>query len=262
MAFPVPSARKTVETAGVAAQFTTTHWSIVRAAQQTDSEAARASLETLCRRYWYPLYCFLRRSGRGHHDAQDLVQGFIASLLEDDRHRLRQAHEPKGKFRTFLLSALVHFVEDDERRKRAERRGGGATHISLDEMAAAEGRYANEPATCPTPEEEFDRRYACQVIRQALLILRQEYETKGKAGIFQALEPLLTEEVPVGFYEQAAPRLGMTPGAVKTELSRFRRRFGKLVRREVAHTVAEPEDLEDEIRHVFGVWGRSDQKVL
>jgi len=208
------------------------------------------------------LYCFLRRGGRDHHDAQDLVQGFVASLLEDDRHRLRQALEPKGKFRSFLLSALRHFVTDDERRRQAERRGGGATHISLDEMAAAEGRYANEPATCPTPEEEFDRRYACQVIRQALLMLRQEYETKSKAEIFNTLEPLLTEEVPVGFYEQAAPRLEMTPGAFKTELSRFRRRFGRLVRCEVAHTVAEPEDLEDEIRYVLGAWGRPDQKVL
>jgi RNA polymerase sigma-70 factor (ECF subfamily) len=250
-------AGNSVGTAGVAAQFTATHWSIVRAAQQIDSEAARASLETLCRRYWYPLYCSLRRSGRGHDEAQDLVQGFIASLLEDDRHRLKQALEPKGKFRTFLLSALDHFVEDARRREQAAKRGGGATHISLDEMAAAEGRYANEPVTGPTPAAEFDRRYACEVIRQALLMLRQEYETKGKAGSFQTLEPLLTEEVPVGFYEQAAPRLEMTPGAVKTELSRFRRRFGKLVRCEVAHTVAGAEDLEDEIRYVFGVWGRA-----
>jgi len=262
MAFTMPSAGDTGETAGAAAQFTATHWSIVRAAQQTDSEAARASLETLCRRYWYPLYCFLRRSGRSHHEAQDLVQGFIASLLEDDRHRLRQAVEPKGKFRSFLLSALDNFVKDEARRGRAGKRGGGATHISLDEMAAAEGRYADEPANGPTPEEEFDRRYACQVISQALLMLRQEYGTKGKAEIFQVLEPFLTEEVPAGFHEQAAPRLEMTPAAVKTELSRFRRRFGKLVRCEVAHAVAEPKDLEDEIRYVFGVWGRLGTKVL
>jgi DNA-directed RNA polymerase specialized sigma24 family protein len=259
----MPSAGNTGETAGAAAQFTATHWGIVRAAQQTDSEAARASLETLCRRYWYPLYCFLRRSGRSPHDAEDLVQGFIASLLEDDRYKLRQAEEPKGKFRTFLLLTLGNFVKDEARRGRAERRGGGVTHISLDEMAAAEGRYAKEPAASPTPEEEFDRRYACEVIGRALLSLRQHYDTKGKAGIFQALEPFLTEEVPAGFYEQVSPRLNMTAGAVKAELHRFRDRFGALVRRELAQTLEDPRtELRDEIRYVFGVWGRLAAKVL
>jgi RNA polymerase sigma-70 factor (ECF subfamily) len=250
----MPGTEDTEGQAGAAGDFTATHWSIVRAAQQTDSEAARAALESLCRRYWYPLYCFLRRSGHDHHAAEDLVQGFIATLLEDDRRRLRQALQPKGKFRTFLLSGLRHFLTDQWRRETAGKRGGGATHISLDELAAAQTRFANEPASSPDPGAEFDRRWACQVFDQALLALRQEYETKGKGEVFLALEALLTGAVPAGYYEEVAPRLAMTPGAVKTELSRLRHRLGELVRREIAQTLADRQDLEDELKYLCGVW--------
>lgn len=240
--------------AAVPSDFTATHWSIVRAAQQTNSEAAQAALEALCRRYWHPLYCYARRKGHDQHGAEDLVQGFIGSLLDHDRHRLKQALQPKGKFRTFLLSALQHFMTDEWRRQEAQSRGGGVTHISLDEMADAEGRYAAEPAIGPTPDEEYDKQYACRVFAEALRALREEYEAKGKADLFLALEPLLTGAVPAGFYEEAASRLHVTPGALKTELNRFKHRLGLLVRREVAQTVAERKDLEEELRYLFGVW--------
>jgi len=236
------------ETGEFSAAFTTTQWGEVLDAQQTDPQRARAALENLCGRYWYPLYAFIRRRGHDPHDAEDLTQSFFAHLLAHDA--LNTVDRTRGLFRTFLLSSLVNFLNDQHDRKQALKRGGGRQIISWDALTAEE-LYQHEPAGMLTPEKLFERRWALTLIQQVLGRLRQEYQSGGKAELFGQLEACLTGGVGPGFYEEAGKRLGMTEGAVRVALHRLRRRLGELLRSEIAHTVSTPSQVDEEIRYLF-----------
>jgi len=206
------------------------------------------ALERLCQSYWYPLYAFVRRRGHDAHSAEDLTQDFFAHLFEQDA--LKNLNREKGRFRSFLLAALDHFVINDWKKRQTQKRGGAHQIISWDESLAEE-LYRNEPADEATPEKLFERRWAFVLIEQVLERLRQEYGTEGRRDMFNRLEAHLTDEPPAGFYADAARQLNMTEGALKTALHRLRRRFGELLRRQIAHTVASPDQVEEEIRNLF-----------
>jgi len=227
--------------------FTTTHWSIVLASRAADPARSAVALEELCRRYWFPLYAFARREGRRPEDAQDLTQGFFHHLLS--RGGLMQVDPSKGRFRTFLLTSFRHFAGDQGDRERALKRGGGSVLVSWDAVEAEE-RYIAAPAGGPAAEESFDRDWAWETLRQALGRLRREQEGRGNAAAFSRLEPYLTGEPPVGFYEQLSAAAGRTEAALRVEMHRLRQRLGELLRESVAATVAHPGDVADEIRHL------------
>lgn len=228
--------------------FRTTHWSLVSLAGDADSPQATAALEKLCRTYWLPIYSYIRRQGYGPHDAQDLAQGFFARLLRLDS--LSAVGQAKGKFRTFLLVALNHFLSDERDHARAEKRGGGRTPISLDETSAEE-LYLQIPAPDLTPEKLFDRRWALTVMEQALGRLRKEYSTAGNGALFEHLSGFLSREAAAGEYDRAAKQLGMSPGAMAVAVHRLRQRYRECVRFELSQTVTSPEDLELEMKHLF-----------
>jgi RNA polymerase sigma factor (sigma-70 family) len=229
--------------------FTTTNWSVVLEAGRIDSPRARAALEKLCQRYWYPLYAFVRRRGHDPHEAKDLTQSFFVHLLTHDA--LTGLDRSKGLFRSFLLTVLTHFLNDEWDRQKAAKRGGGRQIVSWDNLSAEE-MYQNEPAESSSPENSFDRQWAFTLVRYALLQLRKEYVAEGKEELFAQLEPCLTGAIRPGFYAEAAERLKMAPGAVRVALHRLRRRLGQVLRIEVARTVRRPEDVEEEIRCLFG----------
>ncbi|MBI3848904.1 MAG: sigma-70 family RNA polymerase sigma factor [Verrucomicrobia bacterium] len=233
---------------GRAGAFSATHWSVVLAVGQTDLARATAALERLCRTYWYPIYAFIRRRGSDQHEAEDLTQAFFEFLLE--KETLKKVDRRKGKFRTFLLAALTNFLTNEWDKRQTLKRGGQRQIISLDE-AAAEGLYLREPVESLTPEKLFERRWALAVVEQVLSRLRQEYNTGGKAELIVQLEPALTGEVAPGAFAEWAAELGMSEGAVKVALHRLRRRFGEVLRSEIAHTVSSPEEIDHEIRQLF-----------
>jgi RNA polymerase sigma-70 factor (ECF subfamily) len=230
--------------------FTTTHWSVVLMAGRGPAPGADAALERLCRTYWYPLYAYVRRRGNGPEDAQDLTQEFFARLLE--RNYLGEVGPEKGKFRSFLLAALNHFLANEYDRARALKRGGGKAPISLD-AETAEGLFLLEPATNLTPEKIFEKRWATTLLDQAFRRLRDDYTRTGKEEMFSELKAFLTEGAASGDYAPVAARLRIPPGAVAVAVHRLRQRYRELVRAEVADTVASPGEMEAEMRHLFAV---------
>jgi RNA polymerase sigma-70 factor (ECF subfamily) len=228
--------------------FRSTHWSLITLANDGDSPQAIAALEKLCQTYWLPLYSYIRRQGYSPHDAQDLAQGFFARLLR--MNSLASVGQEKGKFRTFLLAALNHFLSDERDHARAEKRGGGRNLISLDETSA-EKRYLEVPAPELTPEKLYDRRWALTVMEQALDRLRKEYRAAGNTALFEQLSGFLSREAAHGEYEEVAPRLGMSAGAMAVAVHRLRQRYGECVRFELSQTVTSSEDLELEMKHLF-----------
>ncbi len=231
-----------------AAAFPTTHWSVVLTAGGDDLAGSTAALEKLCGRYWYPIYAFVRRRGADRHEAEDLTQSFFAHLLEMET--LRKADRRKGKFRTFLLSALTKFLSNEWDKRQTAKRGGRRRIISLDE-AAAEKLYSLEPAESRSPEKLFDRSWADALVGRALAVLREEYRAAGKRDLLAQLEPCLTQVVLPGRYAGCAATLGLNDGAVRVALHRLRRRFGQLLRQEIAQTVGNPAEVDEEIRHLF-----------
>ena len=233
------------------AQFTTTHWSVVLAARATDAPQAAAALEKLCRTYWYPLYAYLRRRGYGEHDAQDMTQGFFAHLLERDW--LQGVAREKGRFRSFLLAALNYFLADQRDRATAQKRGGGQPVISFDAHEAEE-RYRLEPVDERSPDKLFEQRWAMALLDQVLARLAQEFSDAGKLELFNQLQPFLVEGTGEKTYAETA-REGMTEEALKKAVQRMRRRYHQLFREEIAQTVASPEEVEEELRHLCAVLG-------
>ena len=228
--------------------FSTTNWSVVLEAGRTDVKRATAALEHLCGRYWYPVYMFVRRRGSNHHEAEDLTQAFFAHLLE--KETLKKVSRQKGKFRSFLLASVANFLTNEWDKRQSLKRGGQSQIISLDEMAAEE-LYNHEPDGSLTPEKLFERRWAFTLVDQVLARLKTEYVAADKATLFAKLEPGLTGEINPGLYAEWAAALDMSEGAVRVAVHRFRRRFGELLRSEIAHTVATPEEVDEEIRHLF-----------
>jgi RNA polymerase sigma factor (sigma-70 family) len=229
-------------------RFATTRWSIVVAAGgQDDGSQARRALEDLCRAYWYPLYAYVRRKGRQPDDAADLVQGFITNLL--DRRAFAAADPTRGRFRAFLLSSFDHFLSNQRRHDNAQKRGGGKTIVGLD-FDDGERRYALEPAHDLTPDRIYQRRWALSLIDAAMARLRQEYADRGKAGVFDALAPLISapSDQP---YAAIAQQLEMTEGAVKVAVHRLRKRCRDLLRDEVKETVADSAEIEDELAYLI-----------
>jgi RNA polymerase sigma factor (sigma-70 family) len=228
--------------------FNTTHWSVVLLAGKEQTPQGEAALEHLCRTYWHPLYVFIRRQGYNPEDAQDLTQQFFARLLE--RNDFGEVDPHKGRFRTFLLTSLTHFLSNERDRVQAAKRGGGRKIISLDEIQAGEF-YRFEPASELSPDKLFDQRWAMVVLEQALHRLREELAAGGKAAQFEELKPYLTEEPGEGEYAKVAARVGQTPQAVAVTVYRLRQRYRELVRAEVAQTVSSPLELEREMRHLL-----------
>lgn len=228
--------------------FATTHWSVVLGAGHTDFAGAPAALEELCRNYWYPLYVFIRRRGSDPQEAEDLTQAFFAFLLE--KKTLKKVDRRKGKFRSFLLAALTNFLNNEWDKRRTRKRGGHHLIISLDDMAA-EDRYCREPADPLTPERLFERRWASTLLELVLNRLKREHSCGAKAELFATLQAGLTGEIGAGTYAVWASTLGMSNGAVKVALHRLRRRFGQLLRAEIARTVTNSAEVDEEIRHLF-----------
>jgi RNA polymerase sigma-70 factor (ECF subfamily) len=233
---------------GKPAAFDTTHWSVVLQAGGENSTLTHAALEKLCQTYWYPLYAFIRRRGLGPHDAEDLTQAYFAHLLERDA--LKTVAREKGKFRSFLLASLTNFLNNERDKQKTLKRGGRVHIISWDE-AKAEDQYQHEPADHVTPENLFERRWAFTVFEQSLERLKQEHQGQSKQPLFNKLHPYLTREAEPGFLSNVSAELKLTEGAVKVALHRLRRRFGELLRSQVAYTVADPELVEEEIRHLL-----------
>ena len=236
------------EEAGARCAFATTHWSAVVAAGEGGSEPARKALENLCRAYWYPIYVFVRRKGHGRDEAQDLTQEFFAQLIS--KQHLRQADRTKGKFRTFLLAALEHFLAREWNRAHRQKRGGQVIFISLDQQTPEE-RYRLEPADGDTPEKRFLRQWAREVLTQTMGALERECEAGGKGNLFRETKNLLAGERDGEAYAEISQRLGMGEGAVRMAVHRLRQRYGQILRSEIAQTVASPEEVEEEMRFLL-----------
>lgn len=235
---------------GSAREFHTTRWSVVLAAGG-DASRAQPALTTLCRAYWYPLYAFVRRQGVAPHDAQDLTQEFFARLLE--KEWLASVQRERGRFRSWLLAAMKHFLANEWDKSRAKKRGGGIAFVSIDEMSA-ESRYAHEPADTTTAETLYDRRWALTLLDRVLARLREEFVAAGKLAHFEALKGALTgDRTP---YSEIATALGTTEGAVKVAVHRLRERYRDIIRAEIAETVSTPAEVEDEMRHLLAALSR------
>jgi len=228
-------------------QFETTHWSLIVAAGGSDTSAARAAVATLCEKYWYPLYAFSRRQGLGPDDARDRTQAFLVSLLE--RRDFENLHRERGRFRSFLLASLKHFIANETARRLTQKRGSGEVVLSL-ELDGAEGRYRFEPAESMTPESLYERRWALTVIERVLADLRKEWEVSGRGAEFDELKACLLGETPEGGYVAVAERLNTTEGAVRTAIHRLRRKFQARLRHDIGETVSDPADIEDELQYL------------
>jgi DNA-directed RNA polymerase specialized sigma24 family protein len=229
-----------------AANFHTTHWTIIMTAAQSQMEGGPAALAELCGLYWYPLYVFARRRGHSPDDAQDLTQGFFLHLLE---HRaLARVDRLKGKFRSFLITAFTNYLSLEAHRARCLKRGGNCQFVTLD-LERAESRYLLEPADALTAEKIFDARWAMVLLGRAMTLLGEEYAAQGKTSTFEMLEAFLDlgdSKAPPP-YEQAAEALQVSVGSVKTLIHRLRKRFASILREEVGRTVSNPAEVDGEI---------------
>jgi RNA polymerase sigma factor (sigma-70 family) len=232
-----------------AALFTTTHWSVVLEAQG-ESPAAHEALEKLCRTYWRPIYSFVRRQAARTEDAEDLTQGFFALLLE--RKDLNIVRKEKGRLRSYLLTSVKHFLADESRRALAVKRGKGQRLIPLDDTRERESIDV-ERSDRLTADQIYERRWAFTVLERVMARLRDEYRSAGNLRFFDQMKKMLMDEPYRLSQAQVASEFDMTENAVKQAFYRFRQRYQTLLREEVAHTVATPSDIEDELRHLIAV---------
>ena len=233
------------------AEFPSTHWSLVLDAGHCGLPDAATALEELCRAYWPPLYSFLRRQGHSPHDAEDLVQGFLARVLA--REDLAEVGPEKGRFRTFLLTSLRNFVIKQALRDKALKRGGGQVPISINAEEAE--RLCGADLNAASPEAAFDRRFAQAVITRAFAALREEHRARGREELFALLSPHL-DGAEAKDYEFCAAKLGMTPGAVAVAVHRMRGRLRELLRAEVRQLCASAAEEEQELKYLLEVWSR------
>ncbi len=225
-------------------RFRTTRWSRIVAVRGGDSARAREALESLCRDYWYPLYAFVRRKGYDDASAEDLVQGFFARLLE--KKDLATLDRRKGRFRSFLLAACTHYLANQAERARAQKRGGGRAMLSLD-PDDARARYAREPAHELTAERLYERRWALTVLERVLAQLEGEMAKAGKLRQFSALRSALLGDGGRAGYTAIAAELGLSEEAARAAATRLRRRYRELLRQEVAGTIGDPSEVDDEV---------------
>ena len=234
--------------AGRGKRFATTNWSLVLAAADTQNPNSGEALEDLCRKYWPPVYAFIRYRGFDEAKAEDLTQGFFTRLLE--KKNLKAADPERGKFRSFLLASVKHYLANEWDREQAQRRGGGGSfrQLALDDVAA---RYS-EPSEKVTPETVFERRWAATVLEVALKGLREEVQ-RGTGEEFDRLKGFLTGENAGIRYREVGQELGMSEEAVKVRVHRLRRRFGQILRKQIAETVVDSEEVDEEIGYLLGV---------
>jgi DNA-directed RNA polymerase specialized sigma24 family protein len=230
--------------------FATTHWSVVLQAGAGDSPAAQPALERLCQTYWLPLYAYVRRRGYSPEDAQDLTQEFFARLLQ--RRWLASADPHRGRFRAVLLTAMKHFLADEWDRLKAQKRGGGQRVLPL-EVESAETRFQLEPADTRTPETIYEWRWAQALLETVFEQLHREYVDEGKGMLFGELKGCLTQARSAVRYAELASRLKLSEGSLRVTVHRLRQRYRELLRAEVAHTVASPAEVEEELRYLFRV---------
>jgi RNA polymerase sigma factor (sigma-70 family) len=221
---------------------------VLAAGANMSSAGAREALATLCETYWYPLYGFLRSRGYSAEDAQDLTQAFFVRVLE--KHTIGHADPARGRFRSFLLTALKNFAANEHDKEIAGKRGGGVPIVSL-ELEGAEGRFQMEPPSDETPERIFDRRWALTLLDRVMSRLKAEGVRAGKKSQFEGLKTYLTGDQPQLTYAQTASELGISEGAAKVAVHRLRKHFRDLVRDEIAQTVSSPEEIDDELRHLW-----------
>ena len=231
------------------AAFTTTHWSVVLEAQG-ESPAAQEALENLCRTYWRPIYGFVRRQGARSEDAEDLTQGFFALLFE--RKDLKTVRKEKGRLRSYLLTSVKNFLADESRHAMAVKRGKGQRLIPLEEIREGE-RINVERSDRLTADQIYERRWAFTVLERVMARLRDEYRSAGNLRFFDQMKKMLMDEPDRPSQAQVATEFDMTENAVKQAFYRFRQRYQSLLREEIAHTVAMPGDIEDELRHLITV---------
>ena len=232
------------------ARFATTHWSLILEAKDGQSKAADQALEELCSAYWYPLYAYARRSGISPDEAKDLTQQFFQQLLE--KQFLDSVHPSKGKFRSFLLATFKNLIKSEWRRANAQKRGGGQVILSIDEQDP-EGRYKCEPADTVTADQLYEKQWAQTLVGRAINRLKEEWEAQGKP--FEKLKVyLLGQKGSVAFADMASD-LGTSENALKASVHRMRRRYGEIFRSEVALTVDDPSEVDDEVQHLIGALG-------
>lgn len=229
-------------------RFATTHWSVVLAAGKSSSPHQKQALETLCQGYWFPLYAYLRQRGYDTHQAEDSTQAFFTHILE--KHGLQTADPKYGKFRSFLLIRLKYFLSDERDRSKAKKRGGGRKILSLG-FQNAEDQYALEPADQLSPEKLFEKSWALTVLERTMDRLENEMAEKNKQKLFDHLKVYLTTEKDVIPYRNMAKKLKMAEGSVRVAVHRLRRRYRKLLRDEIAQTVAAEDQIDEEMGHLF-----------
>jgi RNA polymerase sigma-70 factor (ECF subfamily) len=221
---------------------------VQRAAGRSNTTQSRAALEQLCRNYWQPLYAYVRRTGHSREEAEDLTQEFFARLLA--QNTVARADPVRGRFRSFLLASLKHFLANEWQRAQAQKRGGGALLLPL-QFETAETRCAQPVAPGDTPDKAYDRQWALALLEVVLGRLRREYHDSGREELFGSLKEVLggtRAEIP---YRELGARLGLSEGAVKVAAHRLRQRYRELLREEIAHTVAGPEEVEEELKQLF-----------
>ena len=228
-----------------ASRFPTTRWTLVVAAGNPQRTEARSALVSLCENYWYPLYAYLRRRGYPADQAQDLTQEFFTRVLEG--RYLDRADPEKGRFRSFLLTSLKFFVADQEDRQRARKRGGGQI-VSL-EFSSGEERYQREPAHNETPDRIFERRWALSVLDGVVKKLRDEFVQHGRPEHFERLKVFLLGQSDIS-YAVLAQEMNTSEGALRVAIHRLRKRYREVFRQEIADTVADPAEVESELRYL------------
>jgi RNA polymerase sigma-70 factor (ECF subfamily) len=231
-------------------RFATTRWSLIVQARDKPSPDAHGALSELCQSYWYPLYCLIRRRSQNSHEAQDLTQEFFSRLLEKDF--LGDVDQSRGRFRSFLSAAVKHFLSNENDKRKTAKRGGKQKILSLDmDWDSGESRFLVQPSHELTAENMFEREWALTLLNRVLSRLRDEQSEAGKSKQFETLQPFLTMDSETANYADVASQLGMEVTAARMAAHRLRQRYRSLLREEIAHTVANAEEIEDELRHLF-----------
>lgn len=231
--------------------FATTHWTVVLAAGRRHTPQADRALEELCRTYWFPLYAYVRRRGHAKADAEDLTQAFFTKLLA--KNFLAGVGSEKGKFRAFLLAALKHFLANEWDKAQAQKRGGGAAHLSLD-WQTADTKFQVAAANEPSPDKAFDREWALALLAKVIERLQQECEADGKIKLFEQLKTFLTAGKADSAQAEVAKILDMEEGAVRVAIHRLRKRYRVLLRDEIAQTLADESQVDAEMQALFGAF--------
>jgi RNA polymerase sigma factor (sigma-70 family) len=231
--------------------FATTHWTVVLAAGKRSSPEASRALEELCKTYWFPLYAYVRRRGHAKADAEDLVQAFFARLLA--KNFLAGLDSEKGKFRAFLLAALKHFLANEWDKAQAQKRGGGAAHLSLD-WQTADTKFQVAAQNEPSPDKAFDREWALALLARVIERLQKECAAEGKGKLFEQLKTFLMAGKGESAQAEVARTLGMEEGAVRVAVHRLRKRYRELLRAEIANTLSDAAMVDEEMRALFGAF--------